>query len=191
MPEGIAEGIGASVRRKEDKKYTTGKGRYTDDINRAGQLYAFFMRSNVAHATIKKIDVSKALTCDGVAAIYTGDDIAADGVGGPICGWTPTNRDGSAPKEPPHPLLAHSKVRYVGDHIAVVIAESLEQARSAAEKITVDLTFCRRLSIYPPPLATPRSMMKWTTMSILTGNWETSRQPQAHSNRQQKLLNLQ
>lgn len=97
------------------------------------------MRSNVAHATIKKIDVSKALTCDGVAAIYTGDDIAADGVGGPICGWTPTNRDGSAPKEPPHPLLAHSKVRYVGDHIAVVIAESLEQARSAAEKITVDL----------------------------------------------------
>ena len=54
MPEGIAEGIGASVRRKEDKKYTTGKGRYTDDINRAGQLYAFFMRSNVAHATIKK-----------------------------------------------------------------------------------------------------------------------------------------
>ena len=139
MPEGIAEGIGASVRRKEDKKYTTGKGRYTDDINRAGQLYAFFMRSNVAHATIKKIDVSKALTCDGVAAIYTGDDIAADGVGGPICGWTPTNRDGSAPKEPPHPLLAHSKVRYVGDHIAVVIAESLEQARSAAEKITIDL----------------------------------------------------
>ena len=97
------------------------------------------MRSNVAHATIKKIDVSKALTCDGVAAIYTGDDIAADGVGGPICGWTPTNRDGSAPKEPPHPLLAHSKVRYVGDHIAVVIAESLEQARSAAEKITIDL----------------------------------------------------
>ena len=139
MPEGIAEGIGASVRRKEDKKYTTGKGRYTDDIKRDGQLYAFFVRSNVAHATIKKIDVSKALTCDGGAAIYTGDDIAADGVGGPSCGWTPTNRDGSAPKEPPHPLLARSKVRYVGDHIAVVIAESLEQARSAAEKITIDL----------------------------------------------------
>ena len=139
MPEGIAEGIGASVRRKEDKKYTTGKGRYTDDINRAGQLYAFFVRSNVAHATIKKIDVSKALTCDGVAAIYTGDDIAADGIGGPICGWVPTNRDGSAPKEPPHPLLANDKVRYVGDHIAVVIADSLEKARSAAEKITIDL----------------------------------------------------
>ena len=139
MPEGIAEGIGASVRRKEDKKYTTGKGRYTDDINRAGQLYAFFVRSNVAHATIKKIDVSTALACDGVAAIYTGDDIAADGIGGPICGWVPTNRDGSAPKEPPHPLLANDKVRYVGDHIAVVIADSLEKAQSAAEKITIDL----------------------------------------------------
>ena len=139
MPEGIAEGIGASVRRKEDRKFITGKGRYTDDINRVGQLYAFFVRSNVAHATIKKIDVSTALTCDGVAAIYTGDDIAADGVGGPICGWAPTNRDGSAPKEPPHPLLAHGKVRYVGDHIAVVIADSLEKARSAAEKITIDL----------------------------------------------------
>ena len=139
MPEGIADGIGASVRRKEDRKFITGKGRYTDDINRVGQLFAFFVRSNVAHATIKKIDVSTALACDGVAAIYTGDDIAADGIGGPICGWTPTNRDGSAPKEPPHPLLAQGKVRYVGDHIAVVIADSLEKARSAAEKITIDL----------------------------------------------------
>ena len=98
MPEGIAEGIGASVRRKEDKKFTTGKGRYTDDINRPGQLHAFFIRSDVAHAKIKNIDTTKALKSDGVAAIYTGEDIAADGVGGPICGWAPTNRDGSAPK---------------------------------------------------------------------------------------------
>ncbi len=139
MPEGISEGIGASVRRKEDKKFTTGKGRYTDDINRPGQLHAFFIRSDVAHAKIKNIDITKALKSDGVAAIYTGEDIAADGVGGPICGWTPTNRDGSAPKEPPHPLLANGKVRYVGDHIAVVIAESREQAKSAAEQVKVDL----------------------------------------------------
>ena len=139
MPEGIAEGIGASVHRKEDKKFTTGKGRYTDDINRPDQLHAFFIRSNVAHANIKNIDITKALKSDGVAAIYTGADIAADGVGGPICGWTPTNRDGSAPKEPPHPLLANGKVRYVGDHIAVVIAESMEQAKSAAENVKIDL----------------------------------------------------
>ena len=140
MPEGtINQGIGASVRRKEDKKFITGKGRYTDDINRQGQLYAYFLRSDVAHATIKKIDVTAAAALNGVAAVFTGDDIAADGIGGPICGWAPTNRDGSAPKEPPHPLLAQGKVRYVGDHIAVIIAQSEETARLASEKIVVDL----------------------------------------------------
>ena len=133
------QGIGASVRRKEDKKFITGKGRYTDDINRNGQLYAYFIRSDVAHANIKNINVNAAAKCEGVVAVYTGEDIAADGIGGPICGWTPTNRDGSAPKEPPHPLLAVGKVRYVGDHIAVVIAESLEAAQAASEKIVIDL----------------------------------------------------
>ena len=140
MPEGtMNQGIGASVRRKEDKKFITGKGRYTDDINRNGQLYAYFIRSDVAHASIKNINVNAAAKCEGVVAVYTGEDIAADGIGGPICGWTPTNRDGSAPKEPPHPLLAVGKVRYVGDHIAVVIAESLEAAQAASEKIVIDL----------------------------------------------------
>ena len=140
MPEGtMNQGIGASVRRKEDKKFITGKGRYTDDINRNGQLYAYFIRSDVAHANIKNINVNAAAKCEGVVAVYTGEDIAADGIGGPICGWTPTNRDGSAPKEPPHPLLAVGKVRYVGDHIAVVIAETLEAAQAASEKIVIDL----------------------------------------------------
>ena len=140
MPEGtMNQGIGASVRRKEDKKFITGKGRYTDDINRNGQLFAYFIRSDVAHANIKNINVNAAAKCEGVVAVYTGEDIAADGIGGPICGWTPTNRDGSAPKEPPHPLLAVGKVRYVGDHIAVVIAESLEAAQAASEKIVIDL----------------------------------------------------
>ena len=140
MPEGtMNQGIGASVRRKEDKKFITGKGRYTDDINRNGQLYAYFIRSDVAHANIKNINVNAAAKCEGVVAVYTGEDIAADGIGGPICGWTPTNRDGSAPKEPPHPLLAVGKVRYVGDHIAVVIAKSLEAAQAASEKIVIDL----------------------------------------------------
>ena len=140
MPEGtMNQGIGAAVRRKEDKKFITGKGRYTDDINRQGQLYAYFLRSDVAHAKIKKIDVTAAAAVNGVAAVFTGDDIAADGIGGPICGWAPTNRDGSAPKEPPHPLLAQGKVRYVGDHIAVIIAQSEETARLASEKIVVEM----------------------------------------------------
>ena len=134
----MSEGIGASVRRKEDKKFLTGKGRYTDDLNRAGQIYAYFVRSDVAHANIKSIDTKAASAASGVVAVYTGEDVAADGIGGPICGWVVPNRDGSATHEPPHPLLAQGKVRFVGDAVAVVIAESVEQAKSASELVEVD-----------------------------------------------------
>jgi carbon-monoxide dehydrogenase large subunit len=134
----MSEGIGASVQRKEDKKFLTGKGRYTDDINRAGQVYAHFVRSDVAHANIKSIDTKAASAASGVVAVYTGEDVAADGIGGPICGWVVPNRDGSATHEPPHPLLAQGKVRFVGDAVAVVIAESVEQAKSASELVEVD-----------------------------------------------------
>ena len=134
----MSEGIGASVRRKEDKKFLTGKGRYTDDINRAGQIYAYFVRSDVAHANIKSIDTKAASAASGVVAVYTGEDVAADGIGGPICGWVVPNRDGSATHEPPHPLLAQGKVRFVGDAVAVVIAESVDQAKSASELVEVD-----------------------------------------------------
>jgi len=140
MPDGQnTSGIGASVRRKEDKRLLTGKGRYTDDINRAGQLSAYFLRSDVAHATIKSIDTAAAAKADGVIAVYTGADVVADGVGGPICGWVVKNRDGSDTKEPPHPILANGKVRHVGDTLAMVVAETQEQARSAAELIKVEL----------------------------------------------------
>ena len=132
------DGIGSSVRRTEDKKFLTGKGKYTDDINRPGQVQAYFLRSDVAHAKIKKIDIKNAQSAPGVVGVYTGDDIAADKVGGPICGWVVPCRDGSATKEPPHPLLAQGKVRFVGDAIAVVLAETAEQAKSGAELIDVD-----------------------------------------------------
>ena len=134
----MSEGIGASVQRKGDKKFLTGKGRYTDDINRAGQVYAHFVRSDVAHANIKSIDTKAASEAAGVVAVYTGDDVAADGIGGPICGWVVPNRDGTSTHEPPHPLLAQGKVRFVGDAVAVVIAESVEQAKSASELVEVD-----------------------------------------------------
>jgi len=138
MPEGaINTGIGASVRRKEDKRFLTGAGRYTDDINRAGQLHAYFVRANVAHAKIKSVKTDKAAAMDGVIAVYTGDDIANDGVGGLINGWAVTNRDGSAMTEPPHPILAKDKVRYVGDHVAMVVAETLSAAMTAAEAVEV------------------------------------------------------
>ncbi|MBL8590320.1 MAG: xanthine dehydrogenase family protein molybdopterin-binding subunit [Methylobacteriaceae bacterium] len=133
-----ATGIGASVRRKEDHRFITGKGRYVDDINRPGQAHAYFLRSPHAHATIRSIDAAEALAMPGVLAVLTGDDIAADKVGGLICGWMIHSKDGSPMKAGAHPPLAQGKVRYVGDHVAVVIAETLAQARDGAEKVHVD-----------------------------------------------------
>ncbi len=133
-----ATGIGAPVRRKEDFRFITGKGQYTDDINRPGQTHAAFLRSPHAHANIKKLDISEAQKAEGVIAVLTGDDLAKDGVGGLICGWMIHSKDGSPMKAGGHPALAQGKVRYVGDHVAVVIAETLAQARDAVEKIHVD-----------------------------------------------------
>ena len=131
-------GIGASVKRKEDQRFITGKGQYTDDINRPGQTWAVFVRSPHAHATIKKIDASAALKSPGCLAVYTGEDIAKDKVGPLICGWMIHSKDGSPMKAGVHPALAQGKVRYVGDHVAVVIAETLAQAKDAAEAVSVD-----------------------------------------------------
>ncbi|WP_046868363.1 xanthine dehydrogenase family protein molybdopterin-binding subunit [Microvirga massiliensis] len=131
-------GIGAPVRRKEDHRFITGQGRYVDDLNRSGQAYAYFVRSPHAHARIAGIDTSAARTMPGVLGIFTGDDLAADKVGGLICGWMIHSKDGSPMKAGPHPALAQGKVRYVGDHVAVVVAETLAQARDAAEAIVVD-----------------------------------------------------
>ena len=133
-----ATGIGASVRRVEDHRFITGKGQYVDDINRAGQAYAVFVRSVHAHAAIKKIDTSAAINAPGVLGIFTGSDLAADKIGNLICGWMIHSKDGSPMKAGAHPALAQGKVRYVGDHVAVVIAETLAEARDAAELVSVD-----------------------------------------------------
>jgi aerobic carbon-monoxide dehydrogenase large subunit len=133
-----ATGIGAPVRRKEDHRFITGNGKYTDDINRPGQTYAFFVRSPHAHARIRKIDTKAAAQMPGVVGILTGADLAADKVGGLICGWMIHSKDGSPMKAGAHPALADGKVRYVGDHVAVVIAETLAQARDAGEAVKVD-----------------------------------------------------
>jgi aerobic carbon-monoxide dehydrogenase large subunit len=130
-------GIGAPVRRKEDQRFITGKGQYTDDINRPGQAYAVFVRSPHAHANIKSIDTSGAKTCSGFVAVFTGADLAKDKVGNLICGWMIHSKDGSPMKAGAHPALAQGKVRYVGDHVAVVIADTLAEARDAAEKVEV------------------------------------------------------
>ncbi len=131
-------GIGASVRRKEDQRFLLGKGRYTDDINVEGQTYAVFVRSPHAHAVIEGIDATAATAAAGVVAVLTGDDLAADGIGPLICGVTVTSDDGQPHRAPAHPALAQGKVNYVGDHVAIVIAESLTQARDAAELVEVN-----------------------------------------------------
>jgi carbon-monoxide dehydrogenase large subunit len=133
-----ASGIGAPVRRKEDQRFITGKGRYVDDFNRPGQAHAYFLRSPHAHATIRSIDAAAARAMPGVLGVFTGEDLAADKVGNLICGWMIHSKDGSPMKAGPHPALAQGKVRYVGDHVAVVVAESLAKARDAAEAITVE-----------------------------------------------------
>ena len=175
-----ATGIGASVKRKEDIRFITGKGHYVDDINRPGQAYAYFLRSPHAHATIDKIDASAALKAPGVVAIFTGDDIAADKVGGLICGWMIHSKDGSPMKAGAHPALAQGKVRYVGDHVAVVIADTYAQARDAAEKIVVRLyASCRPSSIRRRPQrpASRRSTTSRRTTRSTTGISATRRRP--------------
>ncbi len=131
-------GIGASLKRVEDHRFLTGNGHYTDDINRPGQSHAWILRSPHAHARIKGIDIAKAAAADGVIAILTGEDMAADGVGGLPCGWQIHNKDGSPMAEPAHPPLAVDKVRHVGDQVAIVIAETRDAARDASELIAVD-----------------------------------------------------
>ena len=132
------EGIGASVRRREDRRFLAGRGRYTDDINRPGQLYAVIRRSDRPHAKIVSIDTSAAKSAPGVKAVYTGTDMQADGIGGVPCGWQIHSKDGSPMAEPMHPVLAIGKVRHVGDPVAVVIAETKQQARDAAEKLDIE-----------------------------------------------------
>ena len=133
-----ATGIGVSVKRKEDIRFITGKGHYVDDINRPGQAYAFFVRSPHAHATIDKIDASAALKSPGVVAVFTGADAVADKIGAHIPGWTVHSKDGSPMKVGSFPALAHGKALYVGDPVAVVIADTYAQAKDGAEKMVVD-----------------------------------------------------
>ena len=132
------EGIGASVKRREDGRFLAGRGHYVDDMNRPGQLYAVIRRSDRPHARLRGIDTAAAMAAPGVVAVYTGADIAADGLGGIPCGWQIHNKDGSPMAEPMHPVLAIGKVRHVGDPIAVVIAETKAQAKDAAELLAID-----------------------------------------------------
>ncbi len=130
--------IGESVLRKEDYRFLTGAGQYTDDITLSRMAHAVFVRSPHAHALVKSVDTRAAKSAPGVIGVLEGKDVANDKINGLPCGWLITSTDGQPMKEPPHPILALDKVRYVGDHVVMVVAETLEQAKNAAELVEVD-----------------------------------------------------
>ncbi|AOS78590.1 MULTISPECIES: xanthine dehydrogenase family protein molybdopterin-binding subunit [Hydrogenophaga] len=130
--------IGEPLRRKEDYRFLTGAGQYTDDIQLANMQHAVFVRSPHPHANIRSINKAAALAAPGVVGVFDGQDVANDKIAGLPCGWLITSTDGQPMKEPPHPVLAQGKVRYVGDHVAIVIADTVEHAKNAAELVEVD-----------------------------------------------------
>ena len=132
------DGIGARTLRKEDKRFITGRGQYTDDITLPGQLHASFVRSPHAHAKIKSIDASDAKAMDGVVDVLTGDQLVADGIGNIICGWMIHSKDGSPMNMGAWPAMAPETARFVGEAVAIVIARTKEIAKTAAEEVVVD-----------------------------------------------------
>ncbi|ESZ04934.1 xanthine dehydrogenase family protein molybdopterin-binding subunit [Mesorhizobium sp. L48C026A00] len=149
------EGVGARVARKEDKRFITGAGRYVDDMVVPGMKHAAFVRSPHAHAEIKKIDVKKAQAMPGVIGVLTGKELKADGIGNLICGWMIHSKDGSPMKMGAWSPLAFDRVRYVGDAVVVVVAETKGQARDAAE--AVDITYEELKAVVDAPKALERS----------------------------------
>src|SRR4030088_3693051 len=132
------EGIGASVLRKEDRRFVTGKGRYVDDIKLVGTTYAYFVRSPHAHAKVNGMDWSGVMKMPGVVGVLTGKELVDDKIGNLICGWAITSKDGTPMKMGAWPAMAPETVRFVGQAVAVVIAETKNQARDAAEAVVVD-----------------------------------------------------
>ena len=131
-------GVGASVRRVEDRRFTTGRGRYTDDFTVPGLHFAAFVRSPHGHARIRSIDKSAAEAAPGVVAVYDGKQLTGDGIGNLICGWAVTSKTGEGMKMGAWSALATETARYVGDAVAVVIADSQGRARDAAALVDVD-----------------------------------------------------
>ncbi len=131
-------GIGQPVRRFEDLRLITGQGRYTDDVVLPNMAYAFVLRSPMGHANIKRVDAAAARKMPGVLFVGTGDDVRIDGLGDVPCSTPLTSRDGKPRHDTPRPILAQGKVRHVGQPVALVVAQTLAQARDAAEAIDVD-----------------------------------------------------
>ncbi|WP_027259371.1 xanthine dehydrogenase family protein molybdopterin-binding subunit [Leisingera aquimarina] len=127
------------VKRVEDRRFLTGQGQYIEDAAPANALRAWVLRSPVAHGVITALNVEDARECEGVHAVITLADLEAAGIDVSMDGTTVKNRDGSSGAAPERPMLARDRVRYVGEPVAVVIAEALDQARDAGELIELDI----------------------------------------------------
>jgi aerobic carbon-monoxide dehydrogenase large subunit len=132
-------GVGQPVRRKEDDTLVRGRGKYTDDFDLPGQAYAWIVRSSHAHGVIRGIDTSAAKTMPGVLGVWTGADLASANYGPYTCGLPLKNRDGTPLLQTNRTALMSDKVRYVGDPVAFVVAETLAQARDAGEAVVLDI----------------------------------------------------
>jgi carbon-monoxide dehydrogenase large subunit len=146
-------GVGQAVRRVEDQRFLTGRGQYTDDVNRPGQLYLYVLRSSHAHAALKSVDVAAAIAAPGVAAVLTGADLEALGIGPIPCEAVPPGKDGRKGVVPRRPALAVGRVRYVGEPVAAVIADTLANARDAAELIEIDYDDLPAVAAMPAAIA--------------------------------------
>ena len=131
-------GMGQPIRRIEDQRFVTGTGQYTDDVNRPNQSWMAVLRSPYAHADVKSIDTTAAKVAVGVLGVFVNTDLEAAGFTDMPADSIPPGPDGTAPEAPHRPILAKDRVRYVGEPVAVVVAETLDQARDASELIEVD-----------------------------------------------------
>ncbi len=165
-------GIGQSVKRKEDVRFLTGRGVYTDDVKRPNQTYGYVLRSPHAHARIKRIDVAAASKAKGIVGIFTAKDLAADKVGPLPCGWQVIGKGQKPMVEPPHPALATDVVRHVGDPVAFVVAETKAQAKAAAQQIHVDYEVLPAAASIDAALAKGAPLVQETAPGNLCYDWE-------------------
>ena len=165
-------GVGQPVRRVEDRRFITGTGRYTDDIDLEGQVHGCVVRSPEAHARIKRLDIDAARSAEGVLAVITGADIEATGGNFLPCGIPMENRDGSKGKNKLRPVLCTERVRHVGDNVAFVVAETLSQAKDAAELVAVDYEFLDVVADTESAAAPGRPLVHDDVPSNLSFDWE-------------------
>jgi carbon-monoxide dehydrogenase large subunit len=165
-------GVGQPVRRVEDGRFITGTGRYTDDIDLEGQVHGCVVRSPEAHARIKRLDIDAAKSAEGVLAVITGADIEATGSNFLPCGIPMENRDGSKGKNKLRPVLCTERVRHVGDNVAFVVAETLSQAKDAAELVAVDYESLDVVADTESASAPGRPLVHDDVPSNLSFDWE-------------------